>query len=155
MGHRHNSDIEEVAVLASVMALALRGGTTVVASIDLALEGASGRVASHLARVAAEANLGRPIGKVLAEAAERAGSPPLEELLSKLQLATELGSSLADQLDQLSFSLRNQAAIHRQALATASETKMLLPLVFLILPVTVLFALYPSLQILNIQMEGI
>jgi tight adherence protein C len=32
-----------------------------------------------------------------------------------------------------------------------NETKMLIPLVFLILPVTVLFAVYPSLQLLNID----
>jgi tight adherence protein C len=30
-----------------------------------------------------------------------------------------------------------------------NETRMLIPLVFLILPITVLFAIYPSLELLN------
>ena len=33
--------------------------------------------------------------------------------------------------------------------AGKNETRMLIPLVFLILPVTVLFAIYPSLELLN------
>jgi tight adherence protein C len=34
--------------------------------------------------------------------------------------------------------------------AGQNETRMLVPLIFLILPVTVLFAVYPSLQVLSI-----
>jgi tight adherence protein C len=99
-------------------------------------------------------DLGAPTARTLGEAAIGSKSPPVEELLNKLHISSELGSGLAEQLDDLSASLRQQVATLRLARSTASETKMLLPLVFLILPVTVVFALYPSMQILNIPMEG-
>lgn len=155
MGRSRNTDAEEVAVLASVMALCLRGGLTIASALTLTLEKATGQVATYLKSVTASIDLGAPTGRSLSEAAQQSGSAPVEELLSKLQIANHLGSSLAEQLDDLSASLRQQAAIERLSRATASETRMLLPLVFLILPVTVIFALYPSIQILNIQMEGI
>jgi tight adherence protein C len=154
MARRFDNDADQVAVLATVIALALRGGSTVVAALELSVTGASGRVAEILQMVCSEIQLGKPIGRAFSEAAAQSGSPPLEELLSKLQLANELGAGLAEQLDDLATSLRQRVAIEQLARASASETKMLLPLVFLILPVTVIFALYPSIQILNLQMEG-
>lgn len=154
MARRSDTDADQVAVLATVIALTLRGGSTVMAALELSVSGASGRVAESLQMVCSKIKLGKPIGRALSEAAAQSGSPPLEELLSKLQLANELGAGLAEQLDDLAASLRQRVAIEQFARASASETKMLLPLVFLILPVTVIFALYPSIQILNLQMEG-
>jgi tight adherence protein C len=154
MRRRLNTDAGEVAVIASVIALGLRGGLTVAAALELALDSASGRVADYLRKVLSAIDLGAPTARTLSEAASGSKSPPVEELLNKLHISSELGSGLAEQLDDLSASLRQQVATERLARSTASETKMLLPLVFLILPVTVVFALYPSMQILNIPMEG-
>lgn len=154
MRRRHNTDAAEVAVISSVIALGLRGGLTVAAALELSLVGASGRVAEYLRQVMSAIDLGAPTARTLSEAASGCNSPPVEELLNKLQISSELGSGLAEQLDDLAASLRQQVATERLARSTASETKMLLPLVFLILPVTVIFALYPSMQILNIPTEG-
>ena len=59
------------------------------------------------------------------------------------------GTALAKMLEDQSQSVR--AEIKNQLLRQAgkNETRMLVPLVFLILPVTVLFAIYPSLKLLN------
>lgn len=155
MARQSDNGSDQVAVIATVLALALRGGSTVVAALEIALASASGPVAEYLKLVCHEIRLGKPIGRAFAESAANSRSAPLEELLSKLQVANELGAGLADQLDDLAVSLRERVAIQQLARAASSETKMLLPLVFLILPVTVIFALYPSIQILNIQLEGI
>jgi tight adherence protein C len=50
---------------------------------------------------------------------------------------------------QLAYSLRQEQgrALLRQA--GSSETKMLIPTVFVILPVTVLFAVFPSVLVLQ------
>jgi len=154
MRRRRNTDVGEVAVISTVLALGLRGGLTVAAALELSMIGASGRVADYLKQVLAAIRLGAPTARTLSEAAIGSKSAPVEELLNKLHISSELGSALAEQLDDLAASLRQQVAIERLARATASETKMLLPLVFLILPVTVVFALYPSMQILNIPTEG-
>ena len=61
----------------------------------------------------------------------------------------ERGAGVSSQVFELAGSLR--ASLYRELLAKAgsNETKMLIPTVFLILPVTVLFALFPSLVVLQ------
>lgn len=151
---RVQTDADEVAAIAIIVAQALKGGSTITAALELALKRADSKIAMQLNRILEQATLGLPIRVVLAEAAAQAKSPPLEEFLTKLQVSGVMGSALADQLNDLVFSLHENIATQKQERASKLETKMLLPLVFLVLPVTVMFALYPSLQILNLQMEG-
>ena len=61
----------------------------------------------------------------------------------------ERGTPLAEILRQQAFDLRE---VQRRAfldLGSKSEVKMMVPVVFLILPVSILFALWPSLYQLN------
>jgi tight adherence protein C len=145
---------EEVIAITAVFALALRGGSTVVSALEQSLENANGDVAERLRLVLAALELGLPLHRAVAEVSGAGSSPEVEELLNKLLVANQTGTGLADQLDSLNDSLAGQVAVAKLARATANETKMLLPLVFLILPVTVLIALFPSIQILNLQLEG-
>jgi tight adherence protein C len=62
-----------------------------------------------------------------------------------LTRGTPLAKMLEDQASSARSEIRNQ--LLRQA--GRNETRMLVPLVFLILPVIVLFAIYPSLKLLN------
>jgi tight adherence protein C len=155
MANKNSRDTEEVVAILSVLALAMRGGSTPMAALQQSLENANGTVAEKLRQVLTSIDLGLPLQSAVAEAKMHSLSPALEELLNKLLVANQFGSALAEQLDALGETLASQIAVEKLSRAVASETKMLLPLVFLILPVTVIFALYPSLQILNIQLEGI
>lgn len=151
---RADLESEEIASLASVMAVALRGGANPITALEFALADATGATADNLLRTLKLIQLGLPTDAAFDEFRRSCRSTAAEEFAAKLQTAEQFGSSLADQLDALVETLRAQVAVTDFARATASETKMLLPLVFLILPVTVIFALYPSLQVLNLQMEG-
>ncbi len=155
MAKKISQDSEEVVAIVAVLAQAMRGGLTPIAALRQSLENAHGSVAEKLQRVLTSIELGQPLQSAVADAKQKSLTPALEELLNKLLVANQLGSALAEQLDSLGQTLASQIAVEKLSRAVASETKMLLPLVFLILPVTVIFALYPSLQILNIQLEGI
>jgi tight adherence protein C len=48
------------------------------------------------------------------------------------------------------YESRNQERVRLLAAAGKSEITMMIPVVFLILPVSILFALYPSLMNLNL-----
>jgi tight adherence protein C len=52
-------------------------------------------------------------------------------------------------LSEQALSVREEIKSRLLRQAGRNETRMLIPLVFLILPVTVLFAIYPSLELLN------
>ena len=75
--------------------------------------------------------------------------PQVLELLNKIASSLERGTPLAQLMSEQAQTVR--AEIRNQLLKQAgkNETRMLIPLVFLILPVTVLFAIYPSLELLN------
>jgi tight adherence protein C len=75
----------------------------------------------------------------------------VDELVLKLQVALQFGSPLADQLSKLAKSNRATVAQKLEEQAARNETLMLLPLVFLILPITVVFAVFPSMQYLQIK----
>jgi tight adherence protein C len=70
-------------------------------------------------------------------------------LVEKLNMSLDRGAPVAEQTMQLAYSLRQEQgrALLRQA--GSSETKMLIPTVFVILPVTVLFAVFPSVLVLQ------
>jgi len=71
------------------------------------------------------------------------------ELAEKLSLGLSRGVPMAEQVMQLANSLRQEQGRRLLKQAGSSETKMLIPTVFLILPVTVLFAVFPSVLVLQ------
>jgi tight adherence protein C len=145
---------QEVAAITTVLSVALRGDSTLQGALSTTLQNASGEVAARLQLALRAIELGQPSNQALALAIKDNDDSALEELVNKLQLSNQLGSRLAEQLEDFAKSLHSQIARAKLARATAAETKMLVPLIFMILPVTVLFALYPSFQILNLQLEG-
>ena len=86
-----------------------------------------------------------------ASAAARADSnnDRLNELFTKLAIADRLGMVDSSEFYDLGQALREQWLIHQSARALAIETKLLLPQVILSLPLTVLFALFPSVSMLG------
>ncbi len=144
----------EVAAIATMVSLAVKGGANVISALEIGLQQANGRVAEMLKEVLARIELGASFTEASEAIRSKTSGTAVEEFLSKLQQSAQLGSGLAEQLDDLVLTLNSEVAVAKMANANANETKMLLPLVFLILPVTVIFALYPSLQMLNLQMEG-
>ena len=83
--------------------------------------------------------------------AARAGSKNdrLNELFTKLAIADQLGMVDPSEFSELGRALREQWLVQESAAAVSVETKLLLPQVILALPLTVLFALYPSLSLLS------
>jgi tight adherence protein C len=69
--------------------------------------------------------------------------------VNKVSLALERGTPLAQMLSEQGVSVREEIKSRLLKQAGRNETRMLIPLVFLILPITVLFAIYPSLELLN------
>ena len=134
--------------VSGVIGLLLSAGLPVSVAIGWLAPRTIGEVGRLLRDLTANLELGADL---LAELEELSGygDPGLSELAEKLKLMVERGAGVSAQVFELSGSLR--AALYRELLAKAgsNETKMLIPTVFLILPVTVLFALFPSLVVLQ------
>ncbi|CAB4543860.1 MAG: hypothetical protein F2536_02300 [Actinobacteria bacterium] len=77
-------------------------------------------------------------------------SPIMSELAQKLLVSVKRGTPLAQQLDSLVRTANGQTSALLLKKAGSNETKMLVPTIFLILPITILFTVYPSLTLLQI-----
>lgn len=77
-------------------------------------------------------------------------SPIFSELSQKLLVSIQRGTPIAQQLDLLVQTASNLSGTLILKKAGSNETKMLFPTIFLILPITVLFTVYPSLTLLQL-----
>lgn len=134
--------------VAGVLGLLLAAGLPVSVAISWLAPRTQGEVGRLLWNLTQNLELGADIVSELDELANY-GDPGLGELAEKLKLMIERGAGVSAQVFELAGSLKS--ALYRELLSKAgsNETKMLIPTVFLILPVTVLFALFPSLVVLQ------
>lgn len=142
--------VHQVSQFSMLLAVAIDSGLSLVAALHETFSRAEGQVATKFNRLLSALELGGNLFDELDELRRRSGNGPVGDLVIKLQVSLQFGSQLSQQLMAFSQSLRHQLAQSQLATATRRENLMLLPLVFLILPVTVLFAVFPALQFLNI-----
>lgn len=132
-----------------LMAARLQNGEDIYSVLALQSTG-SGKFAILLRRLGVRLTLGENIEQALEMLSAEAKSPLVTEFSNKLQLSLTRGTPLATQFYQLSASAKAQLRVAQLKAAGRNELKMLIPLVFLILPVTIAFAVFPSLQLLQL-----
>lgn len=141
----------ELPDIMELLAVALASGESVYNSISKVISRADGLVAKEFSYLLRAVQLGSSFEEELEEIADRLPQQHVIEFVNKLALAMRRGTPLAKLLHDQSQSVRHEIQNEISKQAGKNETRMMIPLVFLILPVTVLFAIYPSLQLLNIQ----
>jgi tight adherence protein C len=146
---REQRMLAEFPVVADLLALAVVAGEAPADALHRVCQLTSGELAGDLGRALARARSGEPLTSALGELAERTTLEPFARFVQGLIVAIERGTPLAEVLHAQALDVRE---LGKRALLDAGgrkEIAMLLPVVFLILPVTVLFALYPGLLTLT------
>lgn len=136
-------------VVADLLALAVVAGESPVDALDRVCRLTHGELAHDLERALARARSGTPIGAALTELGQQTTLEALTRFLDGLVVAIERGTPLADVLRAQAGDVREAG---KRALLEAGgrrEVSMMVPVVFLILPTTVLFALFPGLLTLT------
>jgi tight adherence protein C len=146
---REQAMLSEFPVVADLLALSVVAGESPVAALERVCRLAGGELARDLERALARARAGEPVTRALGELAEQTTMEVFARFLQGLVVAIERGTPLADVLRSQAVDVRE---VGKRALLEAGgrkEISMMLPVVFLILPVTVLFALFPGLVTLT------
>ena len=134
---------------AELLALAVAAGESVPAAIERVAGCAGGPLGAELGLTSGHIRNGTPSVRALADLAERTDSPALTRLARTLTTAIERGSPLASVLHDQARDQRERSLAALMEEGGRREIAMLIPVVFLILPVTVIFALYPGLIALD------
>jgi tight adherence protein C len=146
---REQAMLSEFPVVADLLALSVVAGESPVDALERVCRLTGGELAGDLQRALARARAGTPISTALTDLAEQTTLEPFARFLQGLVVAIERGTPLADVLRAQAVDVRE---VGKRALLEAGgrkEISMMVPVVFLILPVTVLFALYPGLVTLT------
>jgi tight adherence protein C len=141
----------ELPEILELLAVALTAGDGVFAAFSRVIPRAKGFLAQELKMVLVALELGGDLETELRDLARRVPQRQVVEFANKLVLSLRRGSPLAALLREQCESARAEIRNNLLRQAGKNETKMLIPLIFLILPVTILFAIYPSLQLLNMN----
>lgn len=141
---------DELPTVLEFLSLALSAGETVRDALRRVARVGSGDLAAELGRVTADVEVGVPLTDALQRCASALELPALSRTIEQLVTALDRGSPLVEVLRAQAQDSREDAK--RQLLESAGrkEVAMLVPLVFLILPVTVVFALFPATLVLEL-----
>jgi tight adherence protein C len=139
----------EIPDFSSLLWFALSAGESLDSALRLTVCRSTGYVSSEFERVLRNVDHGSVLLVELQKLAADAKSEQLRELATKLAVALNNGSALGDLMSDFVQSSTASLRAELLTLAGKNETKMMIPMVFVILPVTVMFALYPSLALIQ------
>jgi tight adherence protein C len=147
---REERIIAEFPTVAELLALAVGAGESPVGALQRVSRQASGALSEELGRALAEVGAGGSLIVALEAMSRRTSVPALSRFVDGLAVAVERGTPLADVLRAQAADARDE---RRRALLEAGgrkEIAMMIPVVFFVLPVTVVFALFPGFYTLHL-----
>lgn len=136
--------IAEFPTVAELIALAVAAGEGAVGALERVTRTSSGELAKELGFALADARAGATIVTALEGISRRTSLPALARFVDGIVIAVERGTPLAEVLRAQAVDVREGG---KRALLDAGgkkEIAMMVPVVFLILPISVLFALFPG-----------
>lgn len=136
---------EEFPTVADLLALAVAAGESPVSGLERVVMVCHGDLAVELERVLADIRTGTSIQRAFDQLAVRTGVPSISRFAEGLAVAIERGTPLVDVLHAQAADVRDSSRRELIELGGRKEVAMMLPVVFLILPITVIFAFYPGL----------
>ena len=141
---REERMLAEFPTVAELLALAVTAGEGPIGALERVTKVSSGELARELGRALAEARSGASLVTALEAMAARTSVPALARFVDGVAVAVERGTPLADVLRAQAVDVREAG---KRALLEAGgrrEIAMMVPVVFFVLPTSVVFALFPG-----------
>ncbi|GAA1150152.1 type II secretion system F family protein [Nesterenkonia lutea] len=147
---RQSRMLTEFPTVAEMIALSVSAGESAPAAFERVGRLARGELAAELTLVLHQTQAGTGFTPALKHMSSRVGSAPISRFLEGIIVAMERGTPLAEVMHAQAQDVRELARRELMETAGKKEIGMLVPLVFGVLPLTVLFAVYPGLSLLEI-----
>lgn len=147
---RERRILAEFPTLAELMALAVSAGESATGALERICRTGRGELTKEFAKVLAETRAGTPLMLALQNLSNRTQLAPLGRFVDGISVAVERGTPLADVLRAQAQDVRDLSKRELMESAGRKEIAMMVPLVFGVLPLTVLFAVYPGIALINL-----
>jgi len=140
----------EFPAVVELMTLSLSAGETPAQAMFRVSERSSGYLANEFRSAVYEIRQGVPFHSALDEMGRRIDSIVIRRFVDAMVNAVVRGAPLVEVLQRHALEARQSHKNAIMAKAGKAEISMMIPVVFLILPISILFALWPSLSTLNL-----
>lgn len=147
--HRDSIDSDYPAI-AEVFTLSLSAGESPLTSMQHIASRGSGPLCREFEHVITSVMAGIPFATALDAMGRRMTSIAVRRFVDSIIIAITRGAPLIDVLHGQAEESRDFQRNRVLAAASKAELSMMIPVVFLILPISILFALWPSLSNLNL-----
>ena len=147
---REKRMMAEFPSLAELMALAVSAGESATGALDRVCRSSHGELAKEFELVLGETRAGKPLVEALQRFSSRTDLGPLVRFVDGIIVAVERGTPLADVLRAQAQDVRDTAKRELMESAGKKEIAMMVPLVFGVLPLTVIFAVFPGLAAISL-----
>nr|WP_253942686.1 type II secretion system F family protein [Nocardioides sp. zg-1230] len=141
---RERQVLVEFPTVAELLALSVAAGESPVSALDRVVRRSNGALSDDLAQVLARIRTGEPVGAAFESLARSTGLPIVARFATGITVAMERGTPLADVLHAQAADVREAGRRLLIETAARKEIAMMAPVVFFVLPVTILFAFYPG-----------
>jgi tight adherence protein C len=141
---RERRMVAEFPAVAELLALAVAAGESPVAALDRVVRRSGGELSRDLAVMLASVRTGEPVSQAFDHLAATTGVPSVARFAQGVAVAVERGTPLADVLHAQAADVREAGRRELIEAAARKEVFMMVPVVFLVLPVTVLIAFWPG-----------
>lgn len=149
---REQRILAELPTVAELIALAVGAGEGPLTALERVARTTRGDLADEIRRVVADAHAGTPVAHALERMADRTGVVALSRFAEAVAVAIDRGTPLADVLRAQAVDVRDASRTALMETGGRKEVLMMVPVVFLILPVTVVFAIFPGLAALRLEL---
>ena len=148
---QHKLQVEsEFPAIIEMYSLAMSAGETPLAAMERIGIAATGSMAIEFNKVVILVKSGKPFHVALDAMGKDLDSIAIRRFVDSLIIATLRGAPLIDVLQRHAKEARELQRNRVLGAAAKAEISMMIPVVFLILPISILFALWPSLANLNL-----
>ncbi|NLG20360.1 MAG: type II secretion system F family protein [Actinomycetales bacterium] len=147
---RERRIMAEFPAIAELLALSVTAGEGTTQALDRVARLSRGELAGELETCLAQARTGATMAEALEGMGSRTGLGPIVRFVDGLVVAIERGTPLGEVLRAQAQDARESARQDLIEEGGRREILMMIPVVFLVLPVTVLFAVYPGVSLLRI-----
>ncbi|KRE41982.1 type II secretion system F family protein [Knoellia sp. Soil729] len=156
LSHRANRReqrmLAEFPTVAELLALAVGAGEGAVGALERVCRLSRGELSDELRRCLADARAGASLPIALQGLADRTGLMSLTRFVDGIVIAVERGTPLADVLRAQAQDVREEGRRLIMEAGGKKEIAMMVPVVFLVLPITVVFAIFPGYSFLKFSM---
>lgn len=147
---RETRILAELPTIAELLALSVAAGEGAHAALARVADSTTGVLAASLTEALGFARTGVPLAQALTRMADGSGVPALTRFATGVATAVDRGTPLAEVLRAQAADVRSEQRESLMVEGGRREILMMVPVVFVILPVTIVFAVYPGAVAINL-----